>query len=281
MMQVRAAAADWGEIDGPMLVFGGVCSNLHALEALEGEAARLHVPPRNWVCTGDAVAYCAHPGPVVARLRALGVRMIAGNVERQLAAQSADCGCGFDGGSACDLMSARWFAHASAAMTPADRAWMADLPDRAVIRHRGLRYGVIHGGARQVNRFLWPVTPTRDLEAELDALDADLGPLAGRFDAALTGHSGIAFVRRLGARMWLNAGTLGMPPHDGTPQTEYALLSGDGRLSLRRLSYDHVAAAWDMRDAGLPEGYADALITGFWPNEDILPPALRLPPAPT
>lgn len=276
-MQVRAQAADWGEIDGPMLVFGGVCSNLHALQALEAEAARLNVPPENWVCTGDAAAYCAHPGAVVARLRDLGVRMIAGNTERQLAEGGDDCGCGFGEGSSCDLMSACWYAHANAGIGAEDRAWMAGLPDRAVIRHRGRRFGVIHGGARVVNRFLWPVTPARDLNAELDALDADLGPLAGRFDGVLAGHSGIAFVRRLDGRMWLNAGTLGMPPHDGTPRTEFALLGADGRLSLRRLSYDHAAAAADMRAAGLPEGYASALVTGIWPNEDILPPALHLP----
>lgn len=280
-MQVRAAAIDWGEIDGPMLVFGGVCSNLHALQALEGEAARLHVPPANWICTGDAVAYCAHPGPVVARLRALGVRMVAGNVERQIAQGGGDCGCGFAEGGACDLMSARWFAHADAAMTPDDRAWMAALPDRAVIRHRGRRYAVIHGGARQVNRFVWPVTPAVAVAAEIDALDADLGPVSGRFDGVLAGHSGIAFVRRVAGRMWLNAGTLGMPPNDMTPRTEFALIDGDGRLSLRRLSYDHDAAARDMRAANLPEGCASALTTGIWPSEDILPPALRLPPAPS
>ena len=39
----------------------------------------------------------------------------------------------------------------------------------------------------------------------------------------------------------------------------------------RSIVYDHVAAAGKMRRAGLPEGYALALSTGFWPSCDVLP----------
>ena len=43
--------------DGPALVFGGPYGNLEATQALLDEAARLGVPPRRIVCTGDVVAY--------------------------------------------------------------------------------------------------------------------------------------------------------------------------------------------------------------------------------
>ena len=48
-----------------------------------------------------------------------------------------------------------------------------------------------------------------------------------------------------------------------------------GRPRLLRLAYDHAAAAADMRAAGLTQGYDRALETGWWPSEDVLPPALR------
>ncbi len=41
------------------------------------------------------------------------------------------------------------------------------------------------------------------------------------------------------------------------------------------LDYDYASAAQKMRAAGLPEGYARALETGFWPSLDILPQAER------
>jgi hypothetical protein len=279
MMQVRAGAAEWGEIVGPLLAFGGAYSNLQALQALESEAARLGIPPANWVCTGDAVAYASHPAEVVGRLRALGVRMIAGNVERQLATGGGDCGCGFGDGSACDLLSARWFAHADAAIDGETRAWLADLPDRAALIHAGRRWAAVHGGARQVNRFIWPTATEAEIAGELDALAADIG----RVDGALAGHCGMAFARRIdGAadtRTWLNAGAIGMPPHDGDPRGEFAVIGADGAICLHRLAYDHDAAARDMAAAGLPSAYADALRTGIWASQDILPAALRLPRA--
>ena len=75
---------------------------------------------------------------------------------------------------------------------------------------------------------------------------------------------------------WINAGVIGMPPHKGSPQTQYAILDA-GVVRFFDLSYDHDAASDDMRCQGLPSGYADALQTGYWPSEDVLPPELRVP----
>lgn len=67
-----------------------------------------------------------------------------------------------------------------------------------------------------------------------------------------------------------------MPANDGTPRTWYSMLrrERDGiGIEHRAFAYDHSRAAAKMRERGLPEGYADALETGLWPNLDILPPA--------
>jgi hypothetical protein len=65
-----------------------------------------------------------------------------------------------------------------------------------------------------------------------------------------------------------------MPANDGTPRVWYSLLQAAGgglRIEHRALAYDHQSAAAKMRRAGLPNGYADALSSGLWPNCDILP----------
>ena len=45
------------------------------------------------------------------------------------------------------------------------------------------------------------------------------------------------------------------------------------RIAHRAIEYRHAHAASKIRAAGLPDGYADALEQGLWPNCDILPAA--------
>lgn len=244
-MEVR----DFGVHDGPLVLFGGPCSNLHALEALARAAGG-----RPAICTGDVVGHSADPGATVALIRRLGWPVVAGNCERQFARGAGDCDCGFAAGGACDEA----------------RAWMAGLPDAGTFVHLGRRYAVIHGCWTSANRFLWPSSDTEEFVAEISALEAALGPL----DGIVAGHSGIAFHRRIGRHQWINAGAVGLPPHDGRRETRYAVLDR-GELVIHRLAYDHAAARAAMEKAGLTGGYHDTLTSGIWPSEEMLPPELR------
>ena len=78
----------------------------------------------------------------------------------------------------------------------------------------------------------------------------------------------------VGGKHWINTGAIGLPPHDGRPETRYATLS-DGEVTFQRLSYDHDTAFARMRAAGLTQGYHQTLNTGLWPSEDVLPEELR------
>ena len=262
---------DLGEINEPMLIFGGPTSNLHALEALFKLGKGLRIPANRMLSTGDMVAYCADAEATVQRLRGAGVVVLAGNCEKQLAQGSADCNCGFGEDSACSLLSRGWYAHARTQVTDDSREWMGRCPDRIVFRHCGRRFVVIHGGARDINRFIFSVEPEEELAAEMDLLAHQVGS----FDAVFAGHSGIAFSRQVGAREWINAGSLGMPQNDGSVQTRYTLLA-DGKAQTCRLDYDHFGAAKAMRNAKLVQGYHETLVTGYWPSEDVLPMELRV-----
>ncbi|CUH77134.1 metallophosphoesterase family protein [Tropicibacter naphthalenivorans] len=253
---------------GPLLVFGGPYSNLQATQAMRAQATALGIPPERCICTGDVVAYGAHPSETVQEIRDWGCHVIAGNVERQLAENALDCGCGFESGTTCDLLSAGWYAHANAQTTPEDRAWMATLPDLLCIDTQWGPIWITHGGTSEVNRFLWPTTPTKTLSAEIAHL-----PTKPAY--VFAGHSGIPFQTQVGQTLWINAGVIGMPPHDGKPQTRYTLLHETGQTEIRTLIYDHQTAAAAMTQANLTQGYHTALTTGHWPSEDILPGALR------
>lgn len=260
-MRVR----DFGRFEGPLVLFGGVYSNLQALEALAGV-----LDGRAAISTGDVVGYCADPVATVALMRSLGLPGIAGNCERQVAEGAGDCGCGFGDGSACDLASRGWFPRLVAACDADTVGWMDALPEIGVFTHESRRYGVIHGGVTAINRFIWPSSSDAEFLEEIEALEA----LTGKVDGIVAGHSGIAFHRRIGGHQWINAGAIGLPPHDGRPETRYAVLDR-GEVVIERLHYDHAAQREAMVAAGLTQGYHEALASGLWPSEDGLPPELR------
>ena len=260
---------DLGALNGPLLLFGGPCSNLQASLALLAEAESRRIGRERRICTGDVVAYGADPA-VCFDLWSAEAELVAGNCERQLAAGAPDCGCGFAAGSTCDRLSRGWYPFAAAKIGARQRAAMAALPDLLLFRHRGRRHAVIHGGLTDIARYLWPVSPDAAFAEEIAAIEA----LAGPVDAVIAGHCGIAFQREIGRVRWINAGSIGLPPHDGAPQTRYVLLEG-GRVRFMRLDYDAAAARAAMERAGLAQGYERTLTDGWWPSEEVLPPPLR------
>ncbi|MEM9850726.1 MAG: metallophosphoesterase, partial [Pseudomonadota bacterium] len=70
------------------------------------------------------------------------------------------------------------------------------------------------------------------------------------------------------------AGVIGMPPNDGGRTTRFAILD-HGRVQFGTLTYDAATAAHAMTEAGLTQGYDRALVTGYWPSEDVLPKDLK------
>ncbi len=258
---------DLGTLTGRPVLFGGPYSNLQATRAFLRRARTLGGA---LICTGDVVGYGADPLATLTALHKAGAVVVAGNVERQLAAGGADCGCGFAPDSTCARLAQGWWALADAQVPRSWRDWMRDLPDLALFTHAGRRWAVVHGGATDIARFIWPTSPEADFTREFTAIEAAVGPI----DGVIAGHSGIAFARRVAGRLWVNAGALGLPPHDGRPLTRFATLAEDG-VRFHRLAYDHHAAAAAMKAAGLAGGYANTLLTGLWPSQDILPEEMR------
>lgn len=261
---------DLGILEGPVLLFGGPCSNLHATEALIATARERGIPPQRMICTGDVCAYAAEPEETAQAIRALGCPVVAGNCEKSVGADADDCACDFEAGTACDIFSGQWFAHAKRETSPESKSWMLARPDRVLFEQAGRRYAVIHGGASQINAFIWPVDHPEKFAAEIAILESEYGAL----DGVICGHSGVPFAKTIGGVLWVNAGSIGLPPHDGDPRTAYAILY-QGDVTLHRLSYDHEGAAQAMEAAGLTSGYQHSLRTGWWPSEDSFPGAMR------
>ena len=72
----------------------------------------------------------------------------------------------------------------------------------------------------------------------------------------VAGHTHVQFDRTVGARRFINAGSVGMPYED-EPGAYWALIGDE--VSLRRTSYDYAAAAEAIKATGYPP--ADELIS--------------------
>ncbi len=258
-----------GELHGEVLLFGGPYSNLQASTALLEWAEARGIPPKNRICTGDIVAYCANPVETW-RLWQDHCVLVAGNCEKQLGLAANDCGCGFDLGSKCEMLSRVWFPFARTAFSTNQRKHMAETPDVVVFTYDNQRYAVIHGGLSDVAKFIWPTSDTRDFVTEIKSIRSIVGPI----DGIIAGHCGIPFQRNIGGVNWINPGAIGMPAHNGDPRTFFGVLAEAG-FEQKRLSYDHEYASGLMKAAGLNQGYETAVLTGFWPSTEIFPPEME------
>ena len=194
--------ADLGTFTEPVLICGGAYGNLQALEALTQLQHSLAISDALVIHSGDAVAYCADTEASAQFLAARRWHAISGNVEEQIVLGGADCGCGYEQGSACDAASVRWYAHALATLSSASRQWMAKLPAHLTFSIGGISTRVVHGSVQQTNRFMFDSLSDAEFEQELDEAGVDL---------VIAGHAGILFTRIIGNRCWHNSGALGMP----------------------------------------------------------------------
>ena len=188
-----------------------------------------------------------------------------GNCDEQLGASAQDCACGYPSGSACERLSAAWFAYADAQIGSDARAWLAGLPRRIDVRIGGVSLAVIHGSVSRINHFVFASTAAAIKRREIALADVD---------GVIAGHCGLPFSQVIDGRLWHNAGVVGLPANDGTPRVWYSVLTpadGSVRVEHRALDYDHRAAAAAMSRAGLPADYREALATGLWPSCDVLP----------
>jgi predicted phosphodiesterase len=248
-----------------LLIFGGPYSNLAATRALLAEAARLGFCASEMLCTGDVIAYCGEPAQTLDLIADSGIQVVMGNCEESLSAKKDDCGCGFEAGTQCEVLSVQWFDFATKEINPDHRRWMAALPRQILVEIGGRKLLATHASTSSVNEFIFASSPS---ENKLDQM------VEACVDGIISGHSGIPFAQMISNRLWLNAGAIGMPANDGTNRVWFAILEARHEsidIQIRCLSYDPRPSIKAMSERGLASGYRDCLSTGLWPSMDVLP----------
>ncbi|MCG8328314.1 MAG: metallophosphoesterase family protein [Chitinophagales bacterium] len=256
-----------GHLKGPILVFGGVYSNLQALEALRQIAEELNIPPANIICTGDVVAYCAQPEESVRSIREWNIHCIAGNVELQIASGASDCACDFVKGGRCDSFSKEWYPYTQQNLSTHSIEWMKQLPEFLSFHYAEKKALVLHGAHDYTSEFIFESTAWSIKHKNFKKTQADI---------ILAGHCGLPFSQEQEGKYWLNAGVIGMPANDGTPRVWYMILNDKDenfQFEHRALDYNYQQASELMLKQQLTPAYAKTLYTGIWDNCEILPPS--------
>lgn len=254
-----------GKLKGKILLFGGVYSNLQALEAIMDIAAKNNIDAKNCICTGDIVGYCAQPEETVQLFKNWGALSIAGNVEIQLADEQQDCGCDFSQGSRCDNLSKIWYPFAQGKLSENSLKFLKELPHHVRFQFFSQQITVVHGSYFNVSEFIFKSTPWPIKALNFEVTESDI---------IIAGHCGLPFQHQNQNKLWLNPGVIGMPANNGKPKVWYVMMTEadtNFKFHFHELSYNHQLAHDLMIKEDLPSGYAKTLVTGIWDNTEILP----------
>ena len=263
-MSIEKTIKQLGDTNNKLLFFGGVYSNLQALQAMQQWAVANDFTSENIFCTGDILGYCAQPMECIELISKWGIHCIAGNVELQVRNGEDDCGCDFNPGGRCDLLSKNWYTYIQHKMTPQAFDWLNALPDHIQLTTYGRQLTIVHGSWFHTAAFIFKSTPWQTKQADLNACGSDI---------IIAGHCGLPFADVQNGQYWLNPGVIGMPANDGETAVWFMTLDGQHTpiYQFHRLVYDHGQAARLMHENNLPATYAQTLLTGIWDNCEILP----------
>lgn len=235
-------------------------ANLVALDAVLADAGRRS--PDAYVCLGDVVGYGPEPNECVARVRALGPAMVAGNHDRGAVGLLPT-----EAFSPLARAAIEWTA---GVLAPDGRAYLSALPERVAMPV----FLAVHGSPRDpIQEYILDLPTALAVFAE------------STFGLCFVGHTHLPgiFLRdadgRIGSRdlrpdepvpldgrsrYIVNAGSVGQP-RDGDPRAAYLTLDeagGGPAVTLHRVRYDIAATQAKMRAQGLPALLARRLASG-------------------
>jgi diadenosine tetraphosphatase ApaH/serine/threonine PP2A family protein phosphatase len=247
-----------------LALMSDIHGNIQALDACLDHARAQRAD--RFAFLGDLVGYGADPGAVVERIKVLmeeGATVLKGNHDEMAVNPPAEV-------KNIGSSTAGW-THSQ--LDPSQLAWLDALPLSAQFD----KVLLVHASADGPE--LWRyVYDERAATASLDAATQTPGVqyvFGGHVHEQSLYYRGststlMKFSPKPGVavpvpphRQWLSTvGSVGQP-RDGKPEAMYALLDTDRwQLSFHRVAYDHDAAAWSIRAAGLPEFFADRLERG-------------------
>lgn len=113
---------------------------------------------------------------------------------------------------------------------------------------------LVHGSPRRINEYLYEDRPDASLRRMLEPLQVD---------ALVCGHTHKPYHRVVDGVHVINDGSVGKPK-DGDSRACYVLITiyEEIGVEFKRVEYPVWSVADEIKEAGLPDSFADALLTG-------------------
>jgi predicted phosphodiesterase len=235
-------------------------ANVEALDAVLADVERRGVDATYHL--GDLVGYSSSPNEVIARLAERGIPGVAGNYDSTVALGYKHCGCRSENARQEELAHVS-FSWTCDHVTEQSKLALAALPFRIDLRPlgghaAGPRVSLVH--AHTSNALVY-VTEDRP-DDFLRKMAVQAGLEAG--DVLCFGHTHKPWHREVDGVHFVNTGSIGRPK-DGDWRAGYVLLeAGDGApcVEFVRVEYDIERTVAGVREAGLPEEFAQFLRSG-------------------
>ena len=199
------------------------------------------------------MGYGPRPNEVVSLLKTLEIPTVMGNYDDGVGYERGDCGCAYtttqeklDGQASID-----W---TTRTVPPGNKEYLRGLEKLIMVEAGGRRLLLVHGSPRKINEYLYEDRPEASLRRMLKPLEVD---------ALVCGHTHKPYHRVVDGVQVINDGSVGKPK-DGDPRACYALITvaEERGVEFRRGEYPVQSVADEIKEAGLPATFADALITG-------------------
>ncbi len=246
-------------------LIGDVHGNLAALEAVLGDMAEKEVDMV--ISTGDYIGYGPNPEEVIQLLRHIEVMGVAGNYDvKVLKIKKKLKKLGKKKNPK------KWdpFLWDLKELSPVAREYLETLPRERRFYICGKRFLLTHGSPQKINEALNPDTPDLRL--------AELAEFTGG-EVIITGHSHIAFSRKVKGTWFINPGSVGRPV-DGDPRASYSILQikpGYFHFSNYRVDYNIEQTVENLVKKGFPRSRGEMFIQGTSPEEVIINKEAELP----
>ena len=209
--------------------------------------------PDRVICLGDLVGYGPWPNEVIETIKQKNIPTIRGNYDEGVGYDSDDCGCAYltEEERVNGQRSIEW---TKAHVSSENKVWLKNLKNDIKIEVDGTNVLFVHGSPRRINEYLYDNRPSESLLRMLKPLAVDL---------LVCGHTHKPYHRIIDGIHIINCGSVGKP-RDGDPRACYALIIIEENIDVdfRKVSYPTEMVANEILRVGLPEAFADSVLTG-------------------
>jgi len=180
--------------------------------------------------TGDLVDYYRQPNEVIRLLREKNILTIKGNHDEKIAKAEPISMEVLETMTKEEVEAAALFAYTRAVITEDNRKYLDELPDSLDLHFGNVCLKIVHGSYRRIDEYM------HDDEGLLKAFAADMDKLEMKTDILVSGHTHIPYIRQIGSRTFINAGSVGKPKH-GDHRSTYIILDIGNQECLSKISY--------------------------------------------